>query len=120
MSTPTLDIRNLSVSYSTPRGELKALRNVSIQIPNKKIVGIVGESGCGKSTLISAISKLMATNATVKSGEIEFHNSDILKISNQQMSELLGTDISLVFQDPMQTHNPVLSIGRQMVDIQIS
>ena len=118
MSTPTLDIRNLSVSYSTPRGELKALRNVSIQIPNKKIVGIVGESGCGKSTLISAISKLMATNATVKSGEIEFHNSDILKISNQQMSELLGTDISLVFQDPMQTHNPVLSIGRQMVDIQ--
>ena len=65
----TLEIRDLSVSYATPRGALKALRNVSMSIPEKKIVGIVGESGCGKSTLISSIIRLMAPNAQVSAGQ---------------------------------------------------
>ena len=118
MTKPVLDIRNLSVSYSTPRGPLRALRNVSMTIPNKKIVGIVGESGCGKSTLISSIIRLMAPNATVGSGEVMFHGKDLLDHSKKQMRDLLGVEISMVFQDPMQTHNPVLTVGKQMIDIQ--
>ncbi|WP_343080065.1 ABC transporter ATP-binding protein [Ostreiculturibacter nitratireducens] len=113
-----LDIRDLSISYDTPRGSLKALRNVSMMIPEGRIVGIVGESGCGKSTLISSVIRLMAPNARVGSGEVRFKGADILGRSEAEMRALRGTDISMVFQDPMQTHNPVLTVGRQMVDIQ--
>ncbi|MCU9847173.1 ABC transporter ATP-binding protein [Defluviimonas sp. WL0024] len=113
-----LDIRDLSVSYSTPRGSLRALRNVSMTVPAGKIVGIVGESGCGKSTLISSIIRLMAPNAQVGSGEVRFKGTDLLARSEAEMRALRGTEISMVFQDPMQTHNPVLTVGQQMVDIQ--
>ncbi|MGB7287118.1 MAG: ABC transporter ATP-binding protein [Salaquimonas sp.] len=113
-----LEISNLSVGYSTGRGQLQALRNVSIKVPEKKIVGIVGESGCGKSTLISTIIRLLAPNADIVSGKVEFQGVDLLSISDSAMQDLRGTKISMVFQDPMQTHNPVLTIGRQMIDIQ--
>lgn len=113
-----LDIRNLSVSYTTPRGELKALREVSMTVPERSIVGIVGESGCGKSTLISAIIRLMAPNAQVGAGSVAFKGDDLLTLADAQMRALRGTEISMVFQDPMQTHNPVLTVGRQMMDIQ--
>ena len=113
-----LDVRNLSVSYATPRGELKALRDVSITVPERSIVGIVGESGCGKSTLISAIIRLMAPNAQVGTGSVLFKGDDLLTLADAQMRALRGTEISMVFQDPMQTHNPVLTVGRQMIDIQ--
>lgn len=113
-----LDIRNLSVSYATPRGELKALRDVSMTVPERSIVGIVGESGCGKSTLISAIIRLMAPNAQVGAGSVSFKGDDLLTLADVQMRALRGTEISMVFQDPMQTHNPVLTVGRQMMDIQ--
>lgn len=113
-----LEIRDLSIEYSTGRGALKALRNVSITIPEKKIVGIVGESGCGKSTLISAIIRLLAPNADITSGTLDFKGSDLLSLPEQSMQQLRGTEISMVFQDPMQTHNPVLTIGQQMIDIQ--
>ncbi|MEX3010708.1 ABC transporter ATP-binding protein [Hoeflea sp. TYP-13] len=118
MNTPVLDIKNLSVGYHTQRGRLKALRNVSFAIPQNSIVGIVGESGCGKSTLISAIIRLLAGNAEIGSGQILFKNDDLLAKTENQMRALRGVDLSMVFQDPMRTHNPVLTIGRQMTDIQ--
>jgi oligopeptide/dipeptide ABC transporter ATP-binding protein len=117
-SQNALEINNLSISYSTGRGQLQALRNVSIKVPEKKIVGIVGESGCGKSTLISAIIRLLAPNADIVSGTVKFQGTDLLSVSETAMQDLRGTKISMVFQDPMQTHNPVLTIGRQMIDIQ--
>lgn len=113
-----LGIRNLSVSYDTPRGELRALRDVSISVPERKIVGIVGESGCGKSTLISAIIRLMAPNARIGAGSVDFKGGDLLAKTEAQMRALRGTEISMVFQDPMQAHNPLLTVGRQMMDIQ--
>jgi oligopeptide/dipeptide ABC transporter ATP-binding protein len=118
MSVPVLDIQNLSVDYHTPRGSLKALRDISFTISQNKIVGIVGESGCGKSTLISAIIRLLANNAQIQSGRILFKEDDLLPRTEEQMRALRGVDISMVFQDPMRTHNPVLTIGRQMQDIQ--
>ncbi|WP_420858583.1 ABC transporter ATP-binding protein [Marivivens marinus] len=113
-----LEIQNLSVSYATPRGDLKALRDVSMTVPERSIVGIVGESGCGKSTLISAIIRLMAPNARVGAGSVAFKGDNLLALTDAQMRALRGTEISMVFQDPMQTHNPVLAVGRQMMDIQ--
>jgi oligopeptide/dipeptide ABC transporter ATP-binding protein len=118
MTSPVLDIRNLSVSYSTDRGRLQALRNVSFPIGKGRIVGIVGESGCGKSTLISAIIRLVAPNATIESGSIEFKDDDLLALDPDAMRALRGVELSMVFQDPMTSLNPVMTIGRQMTDIQ--
>ena len=118
MTAPILDIRDLSVSYQTKRGLLRALRNIDMQIQPGRIIGIVGESGCGKSTLISAIIRLLAPNARVDGGSILFKGNDLLRLDPEAMRALRGNEISMVFQDPMTSLNPVLSIGRQMTDIQ--
>ena len=115
---PVLEVDRLSISYRTERGDLEALRNVSLQVPSGEIVGIVGESGCGKSTLISAMIRLLAPNAQLVSGEIRFRGEDLLSLDLESMRALRGDELAMVFQDPMTSLNPVLSIGRQMRDIQ--
>ena len=122
MANPThdnlLDIKNLSVEFATNRGQLKALRDVALTVPNEKIVGLVGESGCGKSTVIFSILNLMAENATITGGQINFEGRNLLELSPGQLRDLRGDRISMVFQDPMTSLNPVLSIDTQMIDIQ--
>ncbi|WP_170400276.1 ABC transporter ATP-binding protein [Ruegeria arenilitoris] len=118
MTDTLLEIDHLSVDYETGRGDLKALRDITFNVNKGEIVGIVGESGCGKSTLISSILRLTAPNTRFREGEVRFKGQDLLKASERQMRDLRGADISIVFQDPMQTHNPVLTIGQQMLDIQ--
>lgn len=118
MSDTLLEIDRLSVDYETARGDLRALRDISFDVRKGEIVGIVGESGCGKSTLISSILRLTAPNTRFRQGEVRFKGEDLLQLPERRMRALRGADISIVFQDPMQTHNPVLSIGQQMLDIQ--
>jgi len=118
MTEPVLQIRDLTVSYRTERGRLQALRHVSFSVPEGKIIGIVGESGCGKSTLISSIMRLFAPNAQVDDGSIVFRGQDLLGLPPDDMRALRGNAISMVFQDPMTSLNPVLDIGRQMADVQ--
>jgi oligopeptide/dipeptide ABC transporter ATP-binding protein len=89
-----------------------------MQIHPGRIVGIVGESGCGKSTLIAAIIRLLAPNAQIDGGSILFQRNDLLGLEPEAMRALRGDEISMVFQDPMTSLNPVMSIGRQMTDIQ--
>ena len=113
-----LSVKDLSISYQTDSGPLQALRRVSFDIDGNNIVGIVGESGCGKSTLIGSIIKLLDNNAIVEKGEICFQDKNIISLSDDDMKDILGVDISVIFQDPMQAHNPVLTIGQQMIDIQ--
>ncbi|MBE1282134.1 MAG: ATP-binding cassette domain-containing protein [Rhodobacteraceae bacterium] len=115
----TLAINNLNVTFSTEAGPLHALKNVTFDIPENRIVGIVGESGCGKSTLINAILGLLADNGTVDDGSILFEGADELTtLSASRMRDLRGPRISTVFQDPMGALNPVISVGRQMINIQ--
>mgnify|MGYP001415663486 FL=1 len=118
MSKNVLRIRDLSVNYQTDRGVLKAIRHVNLDIPKGSIVGVVGESGCGKSTLITSIIRQLDDNADIPNGSIEFEKQDLLKLSLDKMRNISGTKLSIIFQDPMSTLNPVLSIGRQMIDIQ--
>ncbi|QAX31857.1 ABC transporter ATP-binding protein [Leisingera sp. NJS204] len=118
MTDTLLEIDRLSVDYETARGDLRALRDISFDVRKGEIVGIVGESGCGKSTLISSILRLTAPNTRFRQGEVRFKGEDLLQLPERKMRDLRGADISIVFQDPMQTHNPVLSIGQQMLDIQ--
>jgi oligopeptide/dipeptide ABC transporter ATP-binding protein len=118
MGEPVLDIRDLSVSYRTESGPLRALRNVNMQIQPGSIIGIVGESGCGKSTLISSIIRLPAPNAQIDGGSIRFRGDDLLGLDPEAMRAIRGNEISMVFQDPMTSLNPVMTIGRQMTSIQ--
>lgn len=115
----TLSISGLNVYFSTEDGPLHALKDVGFDVPERRIVGIVGESGCGKSTLINAILGLLADNGDIRSGEIVFEGTrDLTKLSARGMQDLRGLRISTVFQDPMGALNPVLSVGRQMTNIQ--
>ncbi|HKF60779.1 MAG TPA: ABC transporter ATP-binding protein [Dongiaceae bacterium] len=118
MATPALAIEHLDLAYRTDEGMLHALRDVSLEVAPGEIVGIVGESGCGKSSLIQAILRLMPANAVIERGRIALAGQDLLALDADSMRRLRGDRISVVFQDPMTALNPVLSIGRQMMDIQ--
>ena len=118
MTNPVLQIKNLTMDFLTPRGPLHALRRLNLEVPAGEVVGVVGESGCGKSTLISAIIRLMAENAVIVDGEIFFESDSLLELSEDRMRQLRGDRISMVFQDPMTSLNPVLTIGKLMTDIQ--
>lgn len=113
-----LDIRGLSVSYRTPRGELQALRDVALQVETGEIVGIIGESGCGKSTLINAIIGLLPANTGKVTGHIGFDGEELVGLPTNAMRKLRGERITTIFQDPMTALNPVLTIGAQMTAIQ--
>ncbi|MCY4608517.1 MAG: ABC transporter ATP-binding protein [bacterium] len=113
-----LAVEDLSVDYRTEAGPLHALRNVSLEVPQGMIVGIVGESGCGKSTLIAAIMRLLAPNASVVGGQVRVAGQSLLDLDDSTMRKLRGDRLSVVFQDPMTTFNPVLNIGTQMIDAQ--
>lgn len=113
-----LTISDLNVSFSTESGDLHALRDVGLDIPERRIVGIVGESGCGKSTLINAILGLLANNGRIDRGRILFDGHDLTRLDPKAMQSLRGLRIATVFQDPMGALNPVISVGRQMRNIQ--
>ena len=113
-----LAIKDLNVTFSTEGGRLHALKDVSFDVPERRIVGVVGESGCGKSTLINAILGLLADNGSIDAGSITFEGEDLTRLGPARMQELRGQRISTVFQDPMGALNPVLSVGRQMRNIQ--
>jgi oligopeptide/dipeptide ABC transporter ATP-binding protein len=118
MTTNLLEVSRLNLGFQTSRGILQALRDVTLHVPDGSIVGVVGESGCGKSTLIYAIIKLLAANARFNGGQIFFQGRDLLPLPTEEIRKIRGSEISLIFQDPMTALNPVHSIQRQMLDIQ--
>lgn len=113
-----LEIRDLNVSYLTEESSVRALHDVSLAVGAGRIVGIVGESGSGKSTLVSTIIRLLDPNAQVDSGSVKLSGTELLKLDAAQMRALRGDEVSMVFQDPMTSLNPVLTIGWQMTEIQ--
>ncbi len=112
-----LEIRSLSVDFRTPRGRVRALREVSMVVPKGKIIGVVGESGSGKSTLIWTIMRLLAVNGTVENGEILFDGGNVLEFDDNRLKGFRGEQVSMVFQDPMTSQSPVLDYRSQFTDI---
>ena len=106
------------MEFQTPRGRLHVLRDINIDVPRGKILGVVGESGSGKSTVIWAINRLLASNGSINSGTAKFDGQDLLTLNDRQMLSVRGEQISMVFQDPMTSQIPVLTYDRQMSDIQ--
>ncbi len=112
-----LEVSDLHISFDTYIGEVQAVRGVSFFLKKAETVGIVGESGCGKTVTVQSIMKLIPTPpGRIKSGKIIFKENDITNYSDAKMQLIRGSDISMIFQDPMTSLNPTMKIGHQITD----
>ena len=109
-----LKTEHLSVSFFTKSGEVEAVRDVSLTVEEGEVLAIVGESGCGKSALCKSIMKLLPKTAKIKSGKILADGIDITDYTQRNMSRLRGALFSMIFQDPMTSLNPTMTIGKQI------
>jgi peptide/nickel transport system ATP-binding protein/oligopeptide transport system ATP-binding protein len=110
-----LEVRNLKTYFHTQDGIVKAVEGVSYDVERGETIALVGESGCGKTVSALSILRLVAEPAgKIESGEIIFDGTDLLKLSNEEMRKVRGAKISIIFQEPLTSLNPVLTIGRQI------
>ncbi|MDQ2959768.1 MAG: ABC transporter ATP-binding protein [Candidatus Dormibacteraeota bacterium] len=114
MTDPVLQVNNLSTSFFTDDGEVKAVRKVTFDLQAGETLGLVGESGCGKSVTAMSILGLVSRPGRVVGGEILFKGKDLLKISAEGLRKVRGRDIAMIFQDPLSSMNPVLRVGYQI------
>lgn len=117
MSKKILEVKNLSVSFNTYAGEVKALRDISFSVDRGETLAIVGESGSGKSVTVQTVMRLIPMPpGEIKNGEILFEGEDITKVSDERMRELRGGKIGMIFQDPMTSLNPTIKVGKQIME----
>jgi len=114
-----LDVKNLSIYYYTLAGTVKAVENVSFAIGKREWVSFVGESGSGKSTVAYAILNLVPSPGQIINGEIIFEGKNILELTNEELRGIRGKEISMVFQDPMTSLDPLRKIGDQIAEVMI-
>ena len=113
-----LDVENLQVSFHTYAGEVKAVRGVSFELNEGETLAFVGESGCGKTVTAKAIMRLHPTNTTeIKEGsKITYKDQDVLSMSKKELSDYRGNEVSMIFQDPMTSLNPTMTVGKQIME----
>ncbi len=111
-----LDVKNLNVSFQLAEEKLLAVRDVSFSLEKGKSIGIVGESGCGKSVTAFSILRLISRPGEIESGSVLYKNSNLMEYSEDQMRGVRGGEISMIFQEPMSSLNPVFTIGRQVAE----
>ena len=116
MKEPILEVKNLTVSFRTAEGKLRAVRDISFDLQPGQTLAIVGESGSGKSVTSKAILGILAGNAMVEGGQIRYGGRDLLKISEEAMCRIRGDDIAMIFQDPLSSLNPIVQIGKQLTE----
>ena len=117
MPSPELEIQNLSVAFSSPRGKLIAVNGISFQLNPGETLALVGESGCGKTVSALSILRLLPEPpAQILSGKILFDGQDLLSLRAKALQNLRGHSISMIFQDPMTSLNPVLTVGEQIAE----
>src|SRR6266508_4226430 len=112
-----LDVRNLQTQFSTAGGIVRAVDGVSWDVRPSETVALVGESGCGKSVSALSVMRLVAAPAgRIVGGQILFKGRDLLQLSDEEMREVRGREIGMIFQEPMTSLNPVLTVGRQLTE----
>lgn len=117
MSEPILEVKNVRTSFFSHLGEIQAVRGSTFTLNKGDVLGIVGESGSGKSVTALSIMGLIDLPGKIKEGEILFDGEDLVKKSQNELSEIRGNEISMIFQDPMTSLNPVYTIENQMVEV---
>ncbi len=117
MPNQILDVQSLETQFRTDEGTVHAINGVSFTINEGETVGIVGESGCGKSVTMLSVLRLIPTPpGKITAGTAEFHGQDLLKMEDEEIRHVRGAQISMIFQDPMTSLNPVLTIGKQLTE----
>ena len=111
---PLLEVENLQTHFRTPDGVNRAVDGVSFYVEEGETLAVVGESGCGKSVTANSILRLIPEPPGKIAGSIRFRGTDLLQLSDKEMRRVRGNDISMIFQEPMTSLNPVLTIGRQL------
>ena len=111
-----VDIQEERLSFFTPAGEVKALNNVTLQMREGEVLGIVGESGSGKSVTAYSIMGLTAQNGKIVGGSVEFNGHKIHEMSEKELRKIRGNEVSIIFQDPMTSLNPVWTVGNQIAE----
>ncbi len=111
-----LEVKKLKISFRTNGGTVKAVRDISFDLERGKTLAIVGESGSGKSVTSKAIMGILAGNSIIDSGEILYDGRDLLKITEEEMCDVRGNKISMIFQDPLSSLNPIVKIGKQITE----
>jgi oligopeptide/dipeptide ABC transporter ATP-binding protein len=111
-----LDVKNLKTWFATPRGEVRAVDDVSFTLAEGEVLSLVGESGCGKSVTALSILRLVSAPGRIAGGEILFAGRDLLKLREDEMRAIRGDDIAMIFQDPMTSLNPVFTVGEQIAE----
>ena len=116
MANNILEVKNLKISFRTNNGTVKAVRNISFNLEKGETLAIVGESGSGKSVTSKAIMGILAGNSIVENGEILYDGRDLLKITEEEMCKIRGDKISMIFQDPLSSLDPIVKIGQQITE----
>ena len=116
MTEPLLEIRDLQTHYFTDEGVVRAVDGVSLTIQRGETLGVVGESGCGKSVTALSVLRLVAPPGRIVGGRILFDGRDLLELSERKMRTVRGNRISMIFQEPMTSLNPVLTVGAQITE----
>ena len=115
MSDLLLEVKGLETQFKTPEGYVHAVNGVSFDLKEGETLGVVGESGCGKSvTMLSVLRLIASPPGKIVAGEAFFSGKDLLKMSNEEIRHVRGAQMAMIFQDPMTSLNPVLTIGRQL------
>src|SRR3954453_13146247 len=117
VSSPVLSIQGLTTEFVTPAGVVRAVNDVSWDLHPGETLGVVGESGSGKSvTAMSILGLIQSPPGRIVGGEILFEGRDLLTMSAKELRQLRGSEIGMIFQDPMTSLNPVLSVGQQIAE----
>ncbi|MBR6678522.1 MAG: ABC transporter ATP-binding protein [Oscillospiraceae bacterium] len=117
MEKTTLNVEHLCASFFTDHGEIRAVNDVSFQVPKRSIIGIVGESGCGKSMTARSIMRLIKYPGKIVGGSISLVGKELTALSETEMSNVRGEEISMIFQEPMTSLNPVMKVGKQVQEV---
>ncbi|MFO1039317.1 MAG: ABC transporter ATP-binding protein [Geminicoccaceae bacterium] len=116
-TVPILECENVSISYFTRAGEIPAVVDFNLKIMPGEAVGVVGESGCGKSTVALAIMRYLGRNGRIVKGAIRFKGRDMITMSEEELRQLRGSQIAMVYQEPMASLNPAMTIGKQLMEV---
>ena len=115
-ATNVLEVQNLKTYFFTDEGIVKAVDDVSFQVPKGKTLGLVGESGCGKSVTAMSIARLISAPGRIVGGQVLLNGRDIIPLSDREIRQVRGSQISMIFQEPMTALNPVLTVGFQIAE----